>query len=292
MAALLPIMEVSSFLTGVRGVSLPFSDFCAPLIFDRAVDAFQLLTGVNKIASERKWRYFEARANAFNRALFNCTEQYYGHELDLRGGKDQLFANLAPSVRRAIRKAERSGLGIEISKSWRGMLDFYRMHLRTRRRHGVPPQPLSFFRNVYREIISAGYGFVVIAKAAKRPVAAAVFFHSGRQALYKFGASDTRAQSFRGNNLVMWRAIEHLASLEFHSLHLGRTDLSDEGLRRFKRSWGTSEHMLEYRRFQDDTASTNPRLLPRAHGLYTRVFRNLPLTVNRIVGKAVYPHLD
>jgi lipid II:glycine glycyltransferase (peptidoglycan interpeptide bridge formation enzyme) len=292
LAALLPIMEVNSVLTGVRGVSLPFSDFSNPLIFDPSVNVVQLLNGVNRITSARKWKYFETRSNAFNAAFSNCTEQYYGHKLDLTVGSDRLFANLAASVRRAIRKAKKSGLDIEVSKSWRGMLDFYRLHLRTRQRHGVPPQSLSFFRNIHREIITAGYGFVVVAKAAMRPIAAAVFFHSGREALYKFGASDAGAQILRGNNLVMWKAIEHLAALGFGVLHFGRTALADEGLRQFKRSWGTVEHTLEYHRSQDSTHSTNPRLFPRGHGLYTRVFRKLPLIVNRAVGTVVYPHLD
>src|SRR4029077_8117951 len=34
LAALIPLMEVRSLLTGRRGVSLPFSDTCEPLIFD------------------------------------------------------------------------------------------------------------------------------------------------------------------------------------------------------------------------------------------------------------------
>src|SRR3954463_2945135 len=37
-AALLPLMEVASPLTGRRGVSLPFSDFCGALTFDPASD--------------------------------------------------------------------------------------------------------------------------------------------------------------------------------------------------------------------------------------------------------------
>ncbi len=32
--ALVPMMEVASILTGRRGVGLPFSDFCGPLLFD------------------------------------------------------------------------------------------------------------------------------------------------------------------------------------------------------------------------------------------------------------------
>ncbi len=36
MKALLPIMEVNSFLTGKRGVSLPFTDYCEPAVSDAA----------------------------------------------------------------------------------------------------------------------------------------------------------------------------------------------------------------------------------------------------------------
>ena len=292
LAALLPIMEVRSLLTGVRGVSLPFSDLCDPLIFDSSVKAGHLLNDVNTIASERKWKYFETRSNAFGEALENVTEQYFEHRLDLRPGVDRLFASFAPSVRRAIRKAEKSGLDVEVTKSWHGMLDFYRMHLRTRRRHGVPPQPLSFFRNIYREIISAGYGSVVVAKAANRPVAAAVFFHSGREALFKFGASDKRAQNLRPNNLVMWKGIQRLAGSGFYTLRFGRTDLHDEGLRHFKQSWGGSQYQIRYFRYGRLSQSANNPVSRGGFRLAARVFRRLPLFVNRSVGKLVYPHLD
>ena len=291
LAALLPIMEVNSVLTGVRGVSLPFSDFCNPLVFDPTVNVAQLLSRVNTIASGRKWKYFEARSNAFG-AVLNSTEQYYGHHLDLTPGVNRLFASFAPSVRRAIRKAEKEGLKTEISKSWQAMLDFYRLHIRTRRRHGLPPQPLSFFRNIHREIITAGYGFVILAKAPTGPVAAAVFFHSNREALYKFAASDDRVQSLRGNNLVMWKAIEHLATSGIQKLHLGRTDVADEGLRRFKRSWGTIEEKLQYCRFGRSVPSKNRRVSRRSYWLYNRTFRMLPLGVNRVIGRLVYGHLD
>jgi len=41
-------------------------------------------------------------------------------------------------------------------------------------------------------------------RAGRNSVAGAIFFHSGGQAIYKFGASDETFQHFRGNNLVMW----------------------------------------------------------------------------------------
>jgi GNAT acetyltransferase-like protein len=292
LAVLLPIMEVNSPVTGIRGVTLPFSDFCPPLVFDPRIGVFPLLQAVNKIGLKRNWKYFEIRSDAFVDSFSTPSEEYCGHELDLTRGANQLFAKLSPSVRRAVRKAEKSGLDVEITGSWESMLDFYRLHLRTRRGHGVPPQPLSFFHNIYQEIIKTGYGFVVVAKNALRPVAAAIFFHSGREALYKFGASDVRAQSLRPNNLLMWRAIEHLATSGFYKLRFGRTDLTDEGLRRFKRSWGSVEYPIRYFRYERLTRPSGHRVSRRGYGLCTRVFKKLPLVVNRAVGKIVYPHLD
>ena len=292
LAALIPIMEVNSPITGIRGVSLPFSDSCPPLVFDHRIGVFPLLEAVNKIGLKRNWRYFEIRSNALVNSFSTPSEEYYGHELDLTPGASRLLAGASPSVRRAIRKAEKSGLDIQICKSWEAMRDFYGLHLRTRRRHGLPPQSLAFFHNIYREIIKTGYGFIVLAKAALRPVAAAVFFHSGREALYKFGASDPRAQSLRPNNLVMWKAIEHLAASGFYKLRFGRTDLTDEGLRRFKRSWGSVEHQIRYFRYKGATRPSGGQVPRRGHELYTRIFRRLPLIVNRTVGKLVYPHLD
>lgn len=292
LAALVPIMEVNSPVTGIRGVSLPFSDFCAPLVFNHNIGVFPLLETVNRIASKRNWKYFEIRSNALVDSFSTPSEEYYGHELDLTRGAGRSLASVSPSVRRAIRKAEKSELAVEISQTWHSILDFYRLHVRTRRRHGLPPQSLAFFHNIDREIIQKGYGFTVVAKAASQPVAAAVFFHSGREALYKFGASDARAQNLRPNNLVMWKAMEHLAALGFHKLRFGRTDLTDHGLRRFKRSWGCIEHQIRYFRYERAARPSGAPVSPPGHGLHTRIFRRLPLLVNRIVGKLVYPHLD
>ena len=40
LAALIPLMEVRSLFTGRRGVCLPFSDACEPLIFDPEVSGW------------------------------------------------------------------------------------------------------------------------------------------------------------------------------------------------------------------------------------------------------------
>src|SRR6478736_10413193 len=55
--ALIPIMEVKSVLTKTRGVCLPFSDYCAPLLF--SCFAGELLSQkLQQIGRERRWSYF------------------------------------------------------------------------------------------------------------------------------------------------------------------------------------------------------------------------------------------
>src|SRR2546429_3803882 len=55
LAALIPLMEVRSLFTGRRGVCLPFSDTCEPLIFDP--EAVGLVKDqVVRFARERRWR--------------------------------------------------------------------------------------------------------------------------------------------------------------------------------------------------------------------------------------------
>jgi Acetyltransferase (GNAT) domain len=283
---------VSSLFTGRRGVSMPFSDFCQPLVFNRSTDEDELFEALLELGLERKWSYFEVRGGrgSLSRAAV-AAERFYGHKLDLTAGADDVFARFENSVGRAIRKAQKSGLTVEVNKTRAGMKDFYRLHARTRRRHGLPPQPFSFFTNIQKEIIESGLGFIVLAKYCATPVAAAVFFYSGEKGLFKFGASDERAQLLRGNNFVMWEGIKHLISKGLKSVHFGRTSMTNSGLRQFKLSWGTEEEVIEYFRF-----AINPKTwlnTPRnASEFHNHVFRKLPLIANRMAGALIYPHLD
>src|SRR5256885_2755427 len=250
--ALVRMMEVQSVLTSSRGICLPFSDYCTPLTFssfghELVMQKLQLIT------RERRWSYFELRSHSIIPDSVPASKSYYGNSLDLRIGSDALILNFSRSVQRAVRNAQRSGLSVSMQPSLDAMAQFYKLHVRTRRRHGVPPQPRSFFINIQRHLISTGFGFIVLVESQKGPIAAAMFFRLGRHAVYKFGASDERLQELRPNNLAMFEGIKYLAKGGAETLHFGRTDKENEGLQRFKLSWCATEEILDYARF--DTAS-------------------------------------
>jgi CelD/BcsL family acetyltransferase involved in cellulose biosynthesis len=287
--ALVPLMEINSRLTGRRGVCLPFTDLCPPLVF--AEESEQILAGISRLACERGWRYFELRGGRkMLPPSIPAAREFYGHNLALSHSANELLVRFASPVRRAIRKAEKSGLAAEVSTTWEAVLEFYRLHIRTRRRHGVPPQPLSFFRSIHKHVIEPGAGFVVLGTSAGKCVAAAVFLRFGKRAIYKFGASDDAFQGYRGNNLVMWEGIKSLKQHGVESLHFGRTDISNDGLRRFKSGWGTEEETIEYFEFDTGKEAWKARA-GDGTTFYNKVFRKLPLVLNRIAGSIIYPHL-
>jgi hypothetical protein len=286
---MVPVMEVSSRWTGRRGVALPFTDFSPPL--GRST---KNLDHLYKLAAEhgreRGWRSLECRGNGYGFLKAAPSLEFHGHTLELERGEDQLFKSLEGSMRRSVRKAEAAGVKVEFGDTMSAMQSFFDLHCRTRRRHGVPPQPWNFFENIAKHVLARGHGFVATARLEKRPLASAVFFHYGPQVLYKFGASDFRFQQLRPNNLMMWEAIKKCANQHFAQMHLGRTSLANEGLRRFKLGLGAREEKISYYKyaFKPGAFVTD---VDRSEGWVNRVFRFLPLGMLRLAGRALYPHL-
>jgi len=287
--ALVPLMELRSPLSGSRGVSLPFTDFCKPLMWAQC-DGARLAENLAALARERKWKYFEIRGAGVAPAGATPSVAFYAHSVKL-GATENLFTSLDPAVRRAVRKAEKSGIEATIAGSRAAMLDFYRLHVRTRRRHGLPPQPISFFVNIQEQVFEKGLGFISMVRAGGTAVAAAVFLCHGKKAIYKYGASDEAYQSARPNNLAMWHGMRHLAGNGYETLHMGRTSLDNDGLRQYKLGWGAEESRLEYFKY-DTAAAAWTTSGDRVSGIHNVVFGRLPLSINRVLGRLIYPHLD
>lgn len=287
--ALLPVMEVASWLTGRRGVSLPFTDYCDPLAGDSA--AFrQLFDQAAVYGRDRRWKYLELRGGQqFLRSALP-SQQFYGHKIALVGDEKELFAALRPPVRRAIRKAEKEGVTVEILADGKGVQPFYSLHCRTRRKHGLPPQPFEFFQNLQKYILEAGCGIIVLARLGAKAIAGSMFFHLGQQAIYKFGASDERMLELRGNDLVMWEGIKYYAASGLRTLRLGRTSLTNEGLRRFKLGWGAREHSINYFKY-DLRKDAFVADRDKAFGWHNRIFAALPLSLSRLLGSVLYRHI-
>jgi hypothetical protein len=378
--ALVPVMEVDSFLTGKRGVSLPFTDYCDPLIDETVelADRVDMFNQIVEFGKKRGWKYVELRVgksqfpvpgsqlpvpdpstgnsarsgttgnlqprgigldprssvlgpdsafgipqsnapgvrsqeagtrnpqpetrNVFpnpQSAIRNPQSEsptpvpfitYLGHTLDLTKGEKALHSGLRDSTRRNIKKAAAQGVEVRITNDFEGVREFYRLHCFTRKVHGVPPQPFSFFRKIYDRVISAGHGFLVLASHGGKNIAGSVFLYFGDRAVFKYGASDRKYQELRGNNLVMWEAIKWFAGNGFKSFCFGRTELGNEGLRQFKSGWGAEEQQIQYFKY-DLPQGAFVVGKPKGEPIYIGIFRHTPIPVLNVIGSLLYRHI-
>lgn len=286
--SVLPVMEVSSTLTGKRGVALPFTDTCEPLCSDKS-EFPELFRNAVELGQARGWKYLEIRGGE---SFFNGTEPsltFYRHCVNIQPDEETLVAGLKSAVRRAIRKAEKSGVRVEISQDPGAVRQYYHLHCKSRKRHGLPPQPLAFFKNIQKHVLLKGFGFAAIARWRNVPVAGALFFHLGDQAIYKFGASDETFQELRANNLVFREAIGWFSRNGIRKLDLGRTSMANDGLRRFKLGWNAEETIAGYFRFCLRQKKFVP-MRDEGYGAHNRLFKALPLPASRIAGEILYRH--
>ena len=286
---LVSVMEVNSFLTGKRGVSLPFTNYCEPIIRN-GVSFKDVFEGIMKYGKESGWKYAELRGGQqyLPDALTSAT--YLSHILELSGNEEEIFSSFRDSTKRNIKKAISEGVEARIRNSLESVQEFYRLNCMTRKRHGLPPQPLHFLKKVYDHIISRNLGLLVIASYENNPIAGAVYFHFGEKALYKYGASDMNYQHLRANNLVMWEAIKWYSQNGFKSLSLGRTESENRGLIQFKSGWGTTEQQIHYYRYDLNKGSFVSGS-SKVTGFYNKIFRNMPIPVLNRIGNILYKHV-
>jgi hypothetical protein len=286
--AALPLMRIHSWLTGQRAVSVPFSDFCPPLTLDDASLA-------DLIEELKSWRRQNKVPEIQIRWPLPCvdgvypTETFAKHITRLDTESEKVYRSFGKTqVQQCIRKAEREGVSIGMSDKWEDLRLFYGLHLGTRRRLGIPIQPLRFFRLLWARLISQGFGFVLLAYKESQLLAGAVFLHWNRTLTYKYSASDPAYWKLRPNNLLLWHAIRWGCEHGYEVFDWGRTDLDNKGLREFKLGWGSEEQILHYSVLTDRPSKT--WVAGKTRRLLTPLIQRSPTWVCRVLGELLYRH--
>ncbi len=286
---LIPLMEVNSWLTGRRGVSLPFTDYCEPIIND-VNNGRDVMNHLIEYGSSAQWKYLELRGGEQIFGQVPSSSSYYRHVLKLSKNVDAVYARLKGRMRTSVKKAVREGVTINRSNTLDAVKMYYNLHCITRKKHGVPPQPFHFFRRIYDHIINQGHGQVVLATFQGNTIAGAIFFQYGHEAIHKFGASDSRYLHLRPNDLIMWDTIQWYCCNGFTQLCLGRTELENEGLRHFKNGWGTEELLIRY--FKYNLKRKEFEVNGKSYaGIAKLAFQQMPISLLKGVGKVLYKHV-
>ena len=282
--------RVRSWLTGGRLVSLPFSDHCEPLVADLD-ELSALLAALRRGAQAAGCKYIElrpVRASFPAEAGLEESASFCFHTLDLRPDLNSLYGAFHNnSYKQQIRRAEREGLVCEEGRSLELLQKFYSLHVLTRRMHQIPPQPFAWFRNL---ATCMGEKFKVrVASKDGRPVASVITLQNHRTLVYKYSCSCKASSVLGGSQLLIWKAIQDAKSEGLLEFDLGRSDLDNEGLIRFKDRAGASRSTMTYWRYPPSSS---------AHGLATwktrmakRILSRLPNACFVAAGNLFYRHL-
>jgi len=293
----LPLCRIRSWLTGERMVSVPFADHCHPL-FDRVADLFSVVEHLCCESERRGTGYVEIRPlpspDYGERSDFEANttlrpgNAFSLHRLDLHPDLEEIFRAFdKSSIQRGIRRGERLNLTCEEGISPALLRKFYRLQVLTRRRHQLPPQPLQWFRNL-TELLGSQAKIRIVSQG-EQPVAGILTFLYNGTMLYKYGCSDARFSSLHGTTRLFWRAIQEAKQNHAHTFDLGRSDLDNQGLIRFKGKWGSRESSLVYWRF--------PQAAKKASSVFAsggragrQILSHLPDPLLILLGRTLYKH--
>ena len=284
---------IRSWLTGRRIVSLPFSDYCAPLC-DGGTEFGSLIGPLQATRVNRQWKYLEIRPvnggfdGTAEKLGFETIGKYFLHRLDLESAAEEIFRRLhKDSVQRRVRHAERVGVVELCEKSPRSLKDFYQLLVRTRARHNLPPQPYAWFRNLLDGMGSALD--LRIAYKEQIPVAAVLILHFKDKSYYKYGCSDERFHHLGSIPFLLWRAILNAKSIGSRTFDLGRTGVDQHGLLQFKMHWAPVSGSLTYWKFPPGPSLNSS--LSWNLSFVKSVCAYVPKRLLRIVGTVLYRHI-
>jgi len=284
----IPFADVHSFITGKRWISLPFSDYCEPLLSRDEPHCVEELVRFLKKQQGVATPKIEIRWNLHSLQGVYTVHNFVLHTLELEKDCNAVFNRLDKrAVRNRVAKAEREGVVVRECKTQEEFDDFYALQVLTRKRLGVPAQPKYFFNAVWKYIIEPGFGFTLVSYKDEKPIGGGVFLKFGSRVFYKFGASDFAYKSFHPSHACIWQAIRRGCMEGYRLFDFGRSDVNNNGLRVFKSGWGTVEQPLGYTFISDVAPAVG---VSKLDGITSFVIRNSPAWVCKLSGQLLYKH--
>lgn len=273
--------RVNSWLTGRRLVSVPFSDHTA-LLWGNRDDSASLISYLLNKVDEENYRYVEIRpvGKEFAHPMLWQSDEFYWHKVPLDREISVLFRSFHKScVQRKIRRAVREKLEYIEGRSERLIRQFHRLLIPTHHRHHLPPQPISWFRNL---VDCLGENIRVrIASKDGRPIAGMISLSYKESIIYKYGCSDARYHNLGGMAFLFWKTIQEAKACGLKQFDMGRSDLDNHGLVAFKEHWGAKRSTLTYWKY----GCSNSKLK-----VAKQVFAFAPAFTLPVMGRLLYRH--
>ncbi|MDT8070998.1 MAG: GNAT family N-acetyltransferase [Terriglobia bacterium] len=278
--------SLSSWMMGKRLVSMPFSDFCEPLV-NNPDELAGILDGVCRIAPDVKYVELRPTSDILVRsAAFAPVQQFYVHSIDLKPSLGELLAACDKRcIQQRIKRAEREQLTYKEGRSEADLASFYTLMILTRQRHQLPPQPFEWFRN----LLNAVHDDLTIHLVSKgdRSIAGLLTLKFGATLYCKYSCSDHDYCNLAGGQLVFWNAICSAKAAGLSRFDFGRTEKDNTGLITFRLRWGAKQREIQYWRNPPLPIATDTGWKMT---VAKEVFSHLPGPLLQAAGRLLYRH--
>ncbi|MDP8908977.1 MAG: GNAT family N-acetyltransferase [Chloroflexota bacterium] len=293
----LPLVRKNGWATGRRLVSLPHTPLAGPAAASDDVAKTLLAAALGHARASKARLEVKVRASASPREApgLVSSPRSMSYVLELPADAGLLRFGSSRHHRRvkwAVGKAANAGVSLRDATSHDDLRRWHALYLETMRAHAVPPRPLGFFAEMWREMKPRGLMRLLLAERHGRLVAGSILLSYASTVFYAFNARGAEAFSLGANYLIQWHAIHDAARAGFRRYDLGEVEADQGGLAEFKRKWGARPE--QYSRWQ-----WPPQHERRSRGSgYERIARALrpawqrvPLVATARVGDLVYRRL-
>ena len=268
-----------------RWIALPFSDQCPPLA--RSPQSLKRLIQA-LTAGAIKSEGFEIRGlePPLPWQTVNCFSNW---KLDMARQLPAIERGLKTNFRNNVRRAKRNSLSLSRNCDLDHLERFYALQIEARRRRGLPVQPRRFFLDLHDAFGSRDQLEVWLISQGSRDVAGAVLICEQNTIHYKWAARLLSAPA-GANHLLLWSVIEEYAG-RVEVLDLGRADIRNQGLNRFKHELGGLPYRVTYAFLPKAPAEISPEVLTGSQRILAQIWRRLPIRATRTLSAAIYGYL-
>lgn len=294
--AALPIFTVKSWIIGDRLVSIPYATLFDPLISTN--DQFNtLFTHVKEFARNQGIKRIEldvfATSSLVQSDHLAMSSFYVMHCLKLSSDPEKLKKTFDRTcVVQKISRAMKSGLTLRAAESEADVDEFYRLYSMTRKRVGLPPQPIVFFRQLWKTFYPLGTLQILIATKESHALAALLLLKHGKRTSAEYIGYDWNYLNLNPHHFLFWHAIKAACEGGFEVFDFGRTAPTNIGLMDFKKRWGTIPVELPQCYYPAESSGKNVLVEnPIKYRIVRGVCRHSPEFVYKGVASFLYRHM-
>jgi len=292
----LPLVHKHGWATGRRLVSLPHTPLAGPAAASDDVVEALLAAALGHAHATKTRLEVKARASASppevsGLAFWPWSTTYV---LELPADTNLLRFGSSRHHRRikwAVGKAANAGVALRDATSNEDVRAWHALYLETMRAHAVPPRPLAFFSEMWREMKPRGLMRLVLAEHHGRLVAGSILLSYASTVFYAFNGRRSEAFRLGANDVIQWHTIHDAARAGFRRYDFGEVEAGQPGLAEFKRKWGARPEQYSRLQWPQPKRSSRGRGYEWVARSSRPAWQRLPLAATARVGDLVYRRL-